>query len=238
MALRSRSLLVVAVLALGCGQKSGGAKIAGMSDDGAAPPPGQEAGPSGTRGGGGGAFGGGNDPDADASDAQATAGDVASATVDATPDLARDRSRDTSFTPVDAVTAVDSGASGDLSSDLCSGTCAMYESEYAGALVRARVCNPIAKLQCQMTASTGLHCPGCKIWVTSTVELADIRAKWAGAGCQTCSNILCSQIACRALTTGVCHSRMLAAPPDPGMPIIGPPIQTGSCLDQSDPTTP
>src|SRR4051794_20330762 len=73
------------------------------------------------------------------------------------------------------------------------------------ALVRARACNLASKLQCQMTAATGLGCAGCKVWVTSTVELADLRAKWTDAGCGKCK-ILCPQIACRALTTGVCHS--------------------------------
>ena len=128
---------------------------------------------------------------------------------------------------------VDTGSSADLSSDPCAGICQTYEMEYQAALVRARSCNPTLKLQCQMTATTGLRCAGCKIWVTSTVELAAIRTKWTDAGCQTCRAI-CPAIACRVLTTGVCHSKMLAAP-DPRGAFILPPAATGTCVDQTDP---
>src|SRR5688572_1992205 len=70
-------LLALALLALACGQQSGGSKIAGYTGDGAAPAPGQEAGPPGSRGGGG-AFGGGHDPDAagPAPDGGSTPGDA------------------------------------------------------------------------------------------------------------------------------------------------------------------
>jgi hypothetical protein len=236
MALPARSLLAVALLALACGQKGNGTKIAGMTGDGATLPPGQEAGPTGTRGGGG-AFGGGNDPDGAASDAEVPTGDAPAAAADGALDLARDRPRDTNLTPIDGVTLVpDSASPADLSGDPCAGLCDMYETDYKAALVRARVCNPSGKLQCQMTAATGLHCAGCKVWVTSTVELADIRAQWMSAGCQSCK-VLCPLIACRALTTGVCHSKMLAAqdPNDPGARVLPPPVVTGTCLDQSDP---
>jgi hypothetical protein len=233
MSLPSRSLLVV-LLALACGETKGGAKIGGTIDD-AAPGPGQDAGPPGTRGGGGGAFGGGHDPDAAPlePDADVPGADAPTTSADARPDRPRDLARD-SFTAVDAVTMVDTGPAPDLSSDPCGATCDMYETAYKAALVRARACNPASKLQCQMTAATGLGCAGCKVWVTSTVELADLRAKWTDAGCGKCK-ILCPQIACRALTTGVCHSKMLAAPPDPGDRVLPPPTLTGSCIDQTDP---
>ena len=224
--------LLAGVLLLGCGQQSG-SKIAGSTGDGAAP--GDEAGPPGSRGGGGGAFGGGNDPDAAPSaDAGTTIGDAPVMASDAAPsaDLPRDRPLDT-FKPVDAVTPVDSTPPSYDTADLCSGTCQMYEDEYQAALVRARICTPNVKLQCQMTAGTGLKCLGCKVWVNSNVELDAIRMKWADAGCAKCTK-LCPAIACRSLTTGICHSKMLAAQ-DPGDRILPPPMVTGTCLDQSDP---
>jgi hypothetical protein len=46
--------------------------------------------------------------------------------------------------------------------------------------------------------------------------------------------VLCPAIACRALTTGVCHSKMLAAPEPPGGRLL-PPAVTGMCIDQTDP---
>jgi hypothetical protein len=232
----SRCGLAVALLALACGQKSGGSKIAGLTGDGG-PTPGEETGPSGTRGGGG-AFGAGSDPDGAAPDA-AVAGDTPAAGVDAAPDLPHDRPRDVTLTPTDGVVlVVDSAPAADASADPCGpgGTCEMLESEYVAALARARICNTSLKMQCQMTTGTGLRCPGCKVWVNSTVELDALRAKWNAASCQTCSKMPCPQYACRALTTGICHSSMLAAqdPMDPGR-ILPPPMLKGSCIDQSDP---
>jgi hypothetical protein len=234
--LPSRSLLAAALLAAACGQKSGTKTTGTTGDDGAAPPPGQEAGPPGSRGGGG-AFGGGDDRDAAAaSDGAAEPSDAPGPAVDATPasDLARDLARDTHLTPVDAVTIADL-ASADSSTGSCASTCDMLESDYKAALVRARMCNPVSKLQCQMSAATGLGCAGCKVWVNSTVELADVRAKWIAAGCNTCQKVVCPQIACRALTTGVCHSKMLAAQDPPGDRILPQPTIIGTCIDQSDP---
>src|SRR3954452_23335284 len=136
MSLPSRSLLAVALLALACGQKSG-SKITGTTGDGAAPPPGQEAGPPGSRGGGG-AFGSGNDPDgAAASDAAAEPSDASGPAVDAKPgsDLPRDLARDTHLTPVDGVTMADLAPS-DSSTSSCAATCDMIESDYKAALIR------------------------------------------------------------------------------------------------------
>jgi hypothetical protein len=229
-----RPLLFIALFALACGENKGGAKIGATVGDGAAGPSGQGGGPPGSRGGGSGVFGGGNDPDAaSVPDGDILAGDVSADPADARPDLGRDLARDTSFTPVDAVTLADAGPGADLSSDPCAGICQTYETEYAAALARARSCNPGLKLQCQMTATSNLKCGGCKIWVTSTVELTGIRMKWADAGCQTCK-VLCPAIACRALTTGVCHSKMLAAQDPPGGQIL-PPTVMGTCSDQADP---
>ena len=232
----SRCGLAVALLALACGQKSGGNKIAGLTGDGG-PTPGQEGGPSGTRGGGG-AFGAGDDPDSAAPDAVA-AGDTPVPSADAAPDLPHDRPRDVTFTPTDGVVlVVDSAPAADVSADPCGpgGTCDMLESQYGAALVRARICNATVKMQCQMTTTAGLRCPGCKVWVNSTVELDALRAKWSAASCQTCSRMPCPQYACRLLTTGICHSNMLAAQ-DPRDPpgIVQPPVLKGTCIDQSDP---
>jgi hypothetical protein len=132
-----------------------------------------------------------------------------------------DATADRTFTPVDAVTQVeDSAAPPDLSSDLCSGACALYEADYAAALVRARACTPGMKVDCGLTAAASLHC-GCNVWVTSTMELADIRAQWMAAGCDRC-RVLCPAIACRGLTTGVCRAKMLGA-------------GGGVCADKGDP---
>jgi hypothetical protein len=227
-------LLALALLALACGQQSGGSKIAGFTGDGAASAPGQEAGPPGSRGGGGGVFGGGDDSDAaaPATDGGLTPGDAPVMAADAALDLPRDRPRDTTLTPVDAVSQVDSAPAGD-SGDLCSGACQKYEDEYQAALVRARTCTPNAKLQCQMTAGADLKCPGCKVWVNSNVELDPIRMKWSDAGFAKCTK-LCPQPCTRMVTMGICHSKMLAAP-DPGDRILPPPMVTGTCIDQTDP---
>jgi hypothetical protein len=250
MTLLSRGALVVALLAMACGGGGGsGANkpgaTGGNTGAGGAPAPGQEAGTPPIRGNVGGAFGGGSDPDAGGSpqeDAAPVSGDGPTASVDTA--RAADRPRDTSATPADAITQTDTGpVPPDASdSDPCAtgGVCAMHEQAYTAALARARVCNPTLKLQCQMTSNSGLRCPGCKLWVTSNVELNDIRAKWTAAGCQVCVK-QCPAIACRAITTGVCHSKMLAAPeesgaaPPPGDRIIIPPMNTGTCIDQSDP---
>src|SRR5689334_17347439 len=132
MSLSSRSLVVVALLAVACGEKgNSGTKISGMSDDAAAPAPGQEAGPPGppgTRGGGGGAFGGGSDPDA-ATSADADVPGIDAPIADARPDLG--------LTPVDAVRMVDTAPPADLATSNCGSACDMYESDYKAALVRA-----------------------------------------------------------------------------------------------------
>jgi hypothetical protein len=249
MTLLSRGALVAALLAVGCGGGGGGgsskpAGTGGNTGAGGAPPPGQEAGTPGTRGGGGGAFGGGSDPDAGGGPSEEDAAPVTGdgPTVSADARLANDRPRDTSFTPVDAVTPADSASPPDMGGPGSCGTggvCEMYEGEFTAALARARVCNPTLKLQCQMTSATQLGCSGCKVWVNSNVELDAIRTKWNAAGCQTCRR-LCPAIACRPVTTGVCHSKMLAAPQEPEADppvehIVVPPMYTGTCIDQSDP---
>jgi hypothetical protein len=246
----SRCAVVAVLLAAACGGNggTGGTKPAGTggtSGGGGAPAPGQEAGTPPIRGGGGGAFGGGNDPDSGgpAEDAAPVTGDGAVVAADAGRDLASDPPRDVSFTPVDAIVMVDTAAPGpDMgTAGQCGtgGVCDKLEDDFRAALARARSCNPLVKLQCQMTSASGLSCPGCKVWVNSNVELNAIRAMWNDAGCQVCRR-LCPAIACRAITTGTCHSKMLAAPPepDPGAPvdrIIVPPMTTGTCIDQSDP---
>ena len=247
----SRGALVAALLAVGCGGGGGGsgtnkpAGVGGSTGAGGAPPPGQEAGTPGTRGGGGGAFGGGSDPDAGGGSPEEDAAPVNGdgSTVSADARLSNDRPRDTSFTPVDAVTPADSASpapdAGNANGCDTNGICAMYEADFRNALTRARACNPMLKLQCQMTSATSLSCSGCKVWVNSSVELDAIRTQWNDAGCQKCQRV-CPAIACRAVTTGVCHSKMLAAPPEPETEpvmeqIVVPPMYTGTCIDQSDP---
>jgi hypothetical protein len=230
-------------MALGCGGSGGTAsnKPAGMGG-GSGGPPAPEAGTPGTRGGGGGPFGGGNDPDGGGSlpgDAGVIASDGPTAGgLDAGRDLGTDRPRDSSFTPIDAISLADSATPGpDLGSpDPCNGaTCEMLEADFRAALTRARVCNPMLKGQCLMTSATGLRCSGCKVWVSSNVELNAIRTMWNDAGCQACPK-MCPAIACRAITTGTCYSKMLAYQEDPDQArIIIPPMSTGTCVDQSDP---
>jgi hypothetical protein len=239
MHLLRRRALVLTLLALGCGNNPSPPSSQSMpSSEAGAPTPGQEGGPPGSRGGGGGAFGGGQDPDAQVpTDGPQVAVDGADPQDDG-PSVRRDAAR-----PRDLATAIDIASTPDLGpgveagANVCGdGTCEAFATQYTAALARARVCNAVVKAQCGATASTSLACAGCKVWVNSTVELDAIRAQWTGAGCVKCVKA-CPAIACRALTTGVCHSKMLAAPPGDGDKIAPPPATLGTCIDQSDPVT-
>jgi hypothetical protein len=243
MKLFRRCALLVALASLGCGNGSSPPGSGPKPGDDAAPlAPGQEGGPPGSRGGGGGAFGGGSDPDAQATaDAPPTLADDGGepAADGALPRDAtgRDRPRDLAMSADLAVTP-DLSLGLEAGADVCQdGTCTGFDSQYTTALVRARSCNSLVKGQCGVTASTSLSCAGCKTWVNSSVELDAIRARWSAAGCAKCLKA-CPLIACRALSTGLCRSKMLAAPPDPGDKVIAPPpASQGTCVDQSDPTT-
>ncbi len=224
MVLPARAALLFAVAHLACSTNGNGSgnKISGLTGDGAAPLPGQEAGPPGTRGGGGGAFGGGDDGDgaAPAPDSGDEPADAPTNRPDGAPDLSPHP--DVHLTPVDAVTPVaDSAPSSDDATDLCAGTCQTLESDYSSALLKARACNVNIKLQCQMKVTSGLKCPGCVTFVNTTTELDDIRAKWMDAGCASCRR-LCPAIACSPPTSGVCRPNMGA-------------LDKGTCMDQKGP---
>jgi hypothetical protein len=222
------ALLAVLSLFAACGGSgSSGTKIGGMVSDGGDQTPGDEAGVPGRRGGGGGAFGGGED------DGGASSSDAAPMVPpDARPDLAladRPTKPDVSMPSPDLAPPAPDATGTNICND---GTCNTFETEYAAALTRARSCSVNVKAQCSAKVSSSLRCAGCESWVNSTVELDQIRAQWAATGCAKCA-APCPAIACRALSTGVCNAKRLAAP-GPG-DIVVPPAMLGTCADMNDP---
>lgn len=110
-------------------------------------------------------------------------------------------------------------ASAEAPTSMCNagGVCDDLEAEYAAALARAQMCNPLLKLQCQQQAPGSLACGGCPVWVRDTSELEEVRKKWEGAGCSRCVRA-CPAILCRLLNEGTCVSRLGAT--------------TGTCEDR------
>ncbi|HVT10312.1 MAG TPA: hypothetical protein VHO67_22785, partial [Polyangia bacterium] len=98
-------------------------------------------------------------------------------------------------------------------------TCAQIESAYATALTDAKACTIGAGMQCRQLADTSIACPGCKVYVNDTTELAALKAQWTSSGCAL-SRGVCPAIACvvpspascqaigmtRPLTDGTCSS--------------------------------
>jgi hypothetical protein len=231
---------------------NGGGAFGGVGTGGAGGNAGGAGGSGGGAGGASGGAGGTAAPDAlPGSDGPGAGADGGTATPDAPVDRPRDSApRDTVSGPADVTTTPDLAPPRDTSPPQpdtappgpCSnGTCNNFESQYQAALTRARSCNINLKGQCLQTTNGGLGCPGCKLWVNSTIELDSIRQMWTSAGCGQCIRH-CPAVACRALTGGLCRSGRLASPPEPmeGDPtflIIPPPGDTGTCVDQSDPMT-
>ena len=80
--------------------------------------------------------------------------------------------------------------------------CSSLESDYEKALIEAKQCHTMA-MECQLTASTSISCPGCSTHVQSTTKLNELSAQWTAAGCK---RGLCPAIACRSPGVGLCVS--------------------------------
>jgi len=110
------------------------------------------------------------------------------------------------------------GAGGQMSTGGKSGTggapgqsCAQIESAYATALTAAKDCTVGAGLQCRLLADTSIACPGCKVYVNDTTELASLKAQWTSAGCAL-SRGVCPAIACVVPSPASCVSSSATRP--------------------------
>jgi hypothetical protein len=218
--------LFAAIALAACGGGSSGTVL-----DSGRPGPGEEGGVPGTRGGGTPLPGGDGaaPPDGGAPDVS---------TPDVRPDAPPDRAADLAApdVPVDRPPDLMSPPP-DSSADICAtgGLCESYEEEYTRALARARQCNPTIKGQCAQTRPNSLRCAGCSVWITSPLELDNLRAKHTDAGCLKCRRI-CPLIACPAPTMGECRLIRAVAPPEDPPDRIIPPIGVGYCYDATDGT--
>jgi hypothetical protein len=90
-------------------------------------------------------------------------------------------------------------------------TCSQLESDYATALTAAKACTIGAGPQCRQLADTSIACPGCRVYVNDTTELAALKAQWTSSGCSL-SRGICPAIACIVPSPASCVSNTVTRP--------------------------
>ncbi|HVY40507.1 MAG TPA: hypothetical protein VHM31_21360, partial [Polyangia bacterium] len=90
-------------------------------------------------------------------------------------------------------------------------TCAQLESAYATALTAAKACTIGAGMQCRQLADNSIACPGCKVYVNDTTELASLKAQWTSSGCALTRGV-CPAIACVVPSPASCVSNVTTRP--------------------------